>query len=113
MTEAPSGTGEPLRLLSIVIPARDEEDCIASTVEHLHLELRLHGIEHEIVVVDDGSTDATWERLVGVAARIRELKPVQNTGQHGFGCAIALGFREAAGDALVIMMADESDDCRD
>jgi dolichol-phosphate mannosyltransferase len=49
----------PLTLLSIVIPARDEEGCIAATVGHLHLELRLQGVPHEIVVVDDGSTDAT------------------------------------------------------
>jgi len=48
-----------LNLLSIVIPARDEEGCIASTVEHLHVELRLNNVPHEIVVVDDGSTDRT------------------------------------------------------
>jgi hypothetical protein len=48
-----------LALLSVVIPARDEAGCIASTVEHLHLELALHAIPHEIVVVDDGSIDAT------------------------------------------------------
>ena len=50
-------TREPLTLLSIVIPARDEEGCIAATVEHLFVELRLHDIAHEIIVVDDGSKD--------------------------------------------------------
>jgi dolichol-phosphate mannosyltransferase len=48
-----------LNLLSIVIAARIEEGCVASTVEHLHLEMRLNNIAHEIVVVDDGSTDRT------------------------------------------------------
>jgi dolichol-phosphate mannosyltransferase len=104
---------EPLRLLSIVIPARNEEGCIASTVEHLHLELRLQNIPHEIVVVDDGSTDSTWKLLQEVHLRIPECRPVQNAGEHGFGRAIAYGFDHVNGDAVVVMMADESDDCRD
>src|SRR5882757_9740389 len=52
-----------LRCLSIVIPARDEEGCIASTVRHLNLELSLHDVPHEIIVVDDGSSDGTWSIL--------------------------------------------------
>lgn len=103
----------PLKLLSIVIPARDEAGCICSTVEHLHLELRLNQIPHEIVVVDDGSTDATWELLTDLATRLPELKPVQNTGEHGFGRAVTFGFDHLSGDAVTVMMADESDDCRD
>jgi glycosyltransferase involved in cell wall biosynthesis len=56
--------------LSVIIPARDEEGCIASTVEHLHLELDLRGVPHEIIVVDDGSTDRTWQILQEEAARL-------------------------------------------
>ena len=81
---------EPLRMLSVVIPARNEEGCIASTVEHLHVELRLHGIEHEIIVVDDGSTDSTWRVLSATSARVPTLRALQNTGQHGFGRAIGI-----------------------
>lgn len=111
MTETEEKT--ELQLLSVVIPARDEEGCIASTVEHLHLELRLQEIPHEIVVVDDGSSDRTWEILTELAVRIPELKPVQNRGLHGFGRAIIHGLDRMSGDAVVIMMADESDDSRD
>jgi dolichol-phosphate mannosyltransferase len=103
----------PLKRLAVVIPARDEAGCIASTVEHLHLELRLAGIDHEIIVVDDGSTDATWEILQEVAGRIPALAPVRNEGLHGFGRAIQRGLDAMTADAVVIMMADESDDCRD
>ncbi|MGH7560642.1 MAG: glycosyltransferase family 2 protein [Gemmatimonadales bacterium] len=103
----------PLTLLSVVIPARDEAGCIASTVEHLHVELRLRGVPHEIVVVDDGSTDGTWELLQDVAARLPVLRPVRNEPPHGFGRAITRGLDAIQGDAVVIMMADESDDCRD
>jgi dolichol-phosphate mannosyltransferase len=103
----------PLRLLSVVIPAHNEEGCIASTVEHLHLELRLQNVPHEIVVVDDGSTDATWQKLLSLREHISTLRPVQNQGAHGFGRAVEKGFASMTGDATVVMMADESDDCRD
>lgn len=112
-TEPPESNNEPLRLLTIVIPAHNEEGCISSTVEHLHLELRLHRIPHEIVVVDDGSTDGTWSQLLNLVGHILELKPVQNKGEHGFGRAIIKGLDSMSGDAVVVMMADESDDCRD
>lgn len=103
----------PLRLLSVVIPARDEQDCIAATVEHLHLELRLHAIPHEILVVDDGSSDATWNVLQSVAQSMPELRVLRNDGLHGFGRAVICGIDQIRGDAAVVMMADESDDCRD
>jgi len=103
----------PLTLLSIVIPARNEEGCIAATVEHLHLELRLSAVPHEIVVVDDGSTDGTWRILQDIGTTMPELRPLRNDGLHGFGRAIVYGIERIRGDAVVIMMADESDDCRD
>ncbi len=104
---------KPLRLLSVVIPARDEEGCIASTIEHLHLELKIHQIPHEIIVVDDGSSDRTPQILEDETKKIPELRPVTNAGAHGFGRAITCGLDAMSGDAVVIMMADESDDCRD
>jgi dolichol-phosphate mannosyltransferase len=100
-------------MLSIVIPCRDEEGCIASTVRHLNVELKIRGVPHEIVVVDDGSRDQSWSILQDEAASMPELRPVQNPGPHGFGRAITCGLDAMKGDAVVIMMADESDDCRD
>jgi len=103
----------PLKLLSVIIPARDEAGCVAATIEHLHVELRLHDVPHEIVVVDDGSTDDTWDILQSARERVPHLVVVRNSGAHGFGRAVAMGIDRSRGDAVVIMMADESDDCRD
>jgi dolichol-phosphate mannosyltransferase len=108
-----AGAPDTLSLLSVVIPARDEEGCIASTVEHLYVELRLRDVPHEIVVVDDGSKDGTWKTLEEARERIPTLVPVHNPGLNGFGRAVVYGLDQCKGDAIVIMMADESDDCRD
>ncbi len=109
----PNPNAPPVACMSVVIPARDEAGCIASAVEHLHVELKLHQVAHEIIVVDDGSSDATWPILQDLQTRIPELRPVRNTGSHGFGRAIICGLNAAHGDAATIMMADESDNCRD
>jgi len=102
-----------LQLLSVVVPARDEEECVASTIEHLHLELRLRRIAHEIIVVDDGSADGTWNVLQAISREIPEIVPIQNNGPHGFGHAVSRGLDQMKGDAVVIMMADGSDHCQD
>src|SRR5690349_4465748 len=95
---------KPLTLLSVIIPAKDEEGCIGSTVEHLFVELRLRNVPHEIVVVDDGSTDETWNVLQQARERIPTLVAVRADGEHGFGRAIVRGLDECKGDAAVIMM---------
>jgi dolichol-phosphate mannosyltransferase len=99
----------PLSLYSIVIPARDEEASLPSTLQDIHAAMVAAGVPHEIVVVDDGSRDRTWEVLQELKPTLPTLAPVQNHGPHGFGRAVVHGLDHSRGDAVVIMMADASD----
>jgi hypothetical protein len=62
--------------------------------------------------VDDGSTDRTWELPLGLRARAREVKPVKSQGLRRFGRGVVCGLDQAQGDAVVVVMADERDDCQ-
>jgi len=108
---APSAA--PLRLYSIIIPARDEQDSLPSTLAAIHETLGREAVPHEIVVVDDGSRDRTWAVLQELKAGIPTLVPVQNAGPHGFGRAVVCGLNHMQGDACAIMMADASDSPED
>src|ERR1051325_6882043 len=99
MTESPATTA-PLLLLSVIIPARNEEGCIGRTVEHLHVELRSYSIPHEIVVIDDNSTDRTWQVLTRLRAQVPTLKALRNPGAAGFGRATSYGLDHSSGDAV-------------
>ena len=104
-----------LKLLSVVIPARNEEESLPPPLRDLHETFTALNVPHEIVVVDDGSTDGTWEVLQNLRAsgKIPTLAAVQNNGLHGFGRAIIHGIDNSKGDAVVIMMADASDSPKD
>ncbi len=102
-----------LKLFSVVIPARDEEESLPATVADIHETFTREGVPHEIVVVDDGSKDGTWRVLQDLATKVPTLAPTQNPGPHGFGRALVWGLDHMRGDACVIMMADASDSAAD
>lgn len=100
--------------LSLVIPARNEEGHIGSTLEGLIAGLEDGDIPaFEIIVVDDGSTDATADILRSWHERDSRVRPVTNSGRHGYGRAVRHGITAVTGDAVVITMADASDDPAD
>lgn len=97
--------------LSVVIPARDEAGSIGATLAQLLETLRRERIPHEIVVVDDGSTDGTAEVVQRVPSY--DVKLISNSGRHGFGMAVRAGIEHCSGEAVAIMMADGSDSPED
>jgi dolichol-phosphate mannosyltransferase len=98
------------KILSIVIPAHNEEGSIGETVTVLHDVLVSYQIPHEIVVVNDHSSDATGNILDRMKVSIPSLVIHDNDGKGGFGYAIRYGLDKFNGDCVAIMMADLSDD---
>jgi dolichol-phosphate mannosyltransferase len=105
----PEAATAPLKLYSVVIPAHNEEESLPPTLRDLYAVLVRENVPHEIVVVDDGSKDKTWQVLQEMRATIPTLTPVQNKAPNGFGRAVVCGLSHMKGDACTIMMADASD----
>jgi dolichol-phosphate mannosyltransferase len=95
--------------LSVVIPVHNEAGCIGGTIRALHAQLSAEEIEHEILSVNDNSTDLTGKILLAVQLEVPTLKIVNNEAPNGFGFAVRKGLECYAGDAVAIYMADASD----
>ena len=95
---------------SIVIPAHNEEGCIASTCEAIAARFAREGIaDYEICVVNDNSRDRTEEILRELAARLPAVRYVNNSPPNGFGFAVRKGLEAYAGQCACIVMGDLSD----
>lgn len=99
--------------LSIIIPAQNEEGSIARTVEHLIWVLSSEDIEHEVLVVNDGSTDRTEAVLEELKILYSTFRYVNNPAPNGFGLAVRRGLDFFTGDAVAIVMGDGSDSPKD
>jgi dolichol-phosphate mannosyltransferase len=100
-------------LLSVLIPAQNEEGRIERTVRELIEVLTAHGISHEILVVNDNSTDSTKAILERLTGELPTFRYIDNEPPAGFGFGIRTGLSQFRGDAVAIVMADASDPPQD
>jgi dolichol-phosphate mannosyltransferase len=100
-------------MLSVIIPAHNEEEVIENTVKEFHRALAKARIPHEILVVNDNSKDKTERILIGLEKEIKELRHLNNEPPNGFGYAVLKGLRNFKGDYVALVMADMSDSPRD
>jgi len=92
--------------VSFVIPARNEAENVGATVRRIQEWGRQRGSVPEIVVVDDHSTDGTWDEI----ERLAGVKGVRRTGPGGgIGFALKAGTQEATGEFIIWTMADGCD----
>ncbi len=99
--------------LSVVIPAHNEHGSLDSTVRDIVLTLARHQIPHEIVIVNDNSSDGTLGLCAELSQEFPTVRYVNNRPPNGFGFAVRMGLAEFSGDAVAIVMADGSDDPED
>jgi len=102
------GTGRVFALVSIVVPARNEAANLAGLLREI--EAALAARAHEIVVVDDGSTDATAKTLAGLLADGIPLRHIRHDRSTGQSRAIRSGVLAASGDLVVTIDGDGQND---
>lgn len=100
-------------LYSIVIPAYNEANNLKATLPPLVEKLKHAGIHHEILVVNDNSTDDTVDVLEKLKQQYPTIRYVTNTPPNGFGLAVRKGLESFSGDVVAIVMADGSDSPED
>ncbi len=99
--------------LSVVIPAHNEAGSIAATLRETATELEQAGIEHEILVVDDASSDGTPAVVAAIATDHPGVRCIASHHPRGFGFTVRSGLERFQGDAVAVMMADGSDRAQD
>lgn len=95
--------------LSLIIPAHNEEGCIENTAKMHHQALEENNIEHEILIVNDCSTDNTENILIRLCSEINNIRYINTTPPNGFGLAVRKGLNNYSGDVVAIVMADGSE----
>jgi polyisoprenyl-phosphate glycosyltransferase len=106
MTDDMRAQQRPMRQVSVVSPVYNEVGNIPILVERLTTVLQRLPYDYEIILVDDGSTDASWDVIVKLAAADPKLRGLRLSRNFGHQFALLAGLNEANGDAVVSMDGD-------
>ena len=96
----------PSQLLSVVVPAHNEAAGIAHSVDVIVNTLSACGMDLEVIVVDDGSRDATFDRVKELTCKDGRVKGLRLTRNFGKEAALLAGLKASSGDAVVTMDSD-------
>lgn len=95
--------------ISVVVPLYNEAESLPELEEWIARVMKENGFSYEIIFVDDGSTDASWEVIQSLAAGNPAVRAVQFRRNYGKSPALNTGFGRAQGDVVITMDADLQD----
>ncbi|HEY5826667.1 MAG TPA: glycosyltransferase family 2 protein [Cyclobacteriaceae bacterium] len=95
--------------ISLVIPAKDEQESIPELSQWIIRVMNAHGFSFEVIFIDDGSTDGTWNEMKKMNAINPAFKAFRFNRNFGKSAALQTGFRAAEGDVVITMDADLQD----
>jgi glycosyltransferase involved in cell wall biosynthesis len=95
--------------LSIVIPLKDEEESLPELADWIKRVCDQHNYSYEIIMVDDGSTDASWSVIENLSRQNPAVKGIRFQRNYGKSAALNEGFKAAQGDVVITMDADLQD----
>lgn len=93
-------------MISVVVPAYNEAQDLSRTIEETVNILERCGLEHEVIVVDDGSEDGTYEKALSIAREHENVRAFGYKQNMGKGHALKHGFKFARGDLVLFLDAD-------
>lgn len=100
-------TGSPD--ISVIIPAKDEEESIPELCQWISRVMKEHGFSFEVIIIDDGSTDTTWQQIVAINENDDRFKGIRFNRNFGKSAALQTGFRASSGRVVITMDADLQD----
>lgn len=95
--------------LSVVVPVYNEEESIPELSEWIERVCVSHMLSFEIIFIDDGSNDSSWDRITGLAGKKNFIKGLRFRRNYGKAAALHTGFSESAGDVVITMDSDLQD----
>jgi glycosyltransferase involved in cell wall biosynthesis len=95
--------------ITVVIPAQDEEESLPELCQWISRVMQAHGFSYEVIIIDDGSTDSTWQKIGDINAINPNIKGIRFNRNFGKSAALQTGFRAAKGGVVITMDADLQD----
>jgi glycosyltransferase involved in cell wall biosynthesis len=95
--------------ISIIVPLYNEEESLPELVEWIERVCTEHGYSHEVIMIDDGSTDRSWEVIEELQKTYNAVKGIRFQRNYGKSAALNEGFKVAAGNVVITMDADLQD----